>query len=416
VIRLGTRLGPLEERPFRLLWFGRTSSVLGDALIPVALAFAVIEELDGSAGDLGLVLAAFSLSRVALTLAGGVWADRLQRRLVMLVCDAIRAGVEVFTFALLLAGAMELWLFAVTAALFGAASAFFGPASTGLVAETVSRPRLQQANALMGLSESGASIVGPALSGAIVAGFGAAWVFALDALTFAASFAFLAAVRIAPRSLPERMHFLADLAAGWKEVLARRWLWVALIVFGLSNMAASVVWVLGPLLFEEELGGSAGWGVALGIGATGAVVGGVVALRWRPRRPLLASAVVWSATALPAIALAELQPTLVIGLAFATSFAGIALGNAIWEALLQERIPNEVLARVSSYDWLVSLIFQPLGFALAGPVAAGIGTDVTLWSAAALGLGANVVLLLLPDVRRLRRLDEPAPAAAGPRP
>jgi MFS family permease len=410
VIPLRTRLGPLEERPFRLLWLGRTSSALGDALIPVALAFAVIEQLDGSAGDLGLVLAAFSLTRVGFTLIGGVWADRLQRRLVMLVCDAIRAAVEVFTFSMLLAGAMELWMFAVTAALFGAASAFFGPASTGLIAETVSRPRLQQANALMGLSESGASIVGPALSGAIVAGFGAEWVFALDALTFAASFAFLAAIRIAPRSLPERMHFLSDLAAGWKEVLARRWLCVALIVFGLSNMAASVVWVLGPLLFEEELGGSAGWGVALGIGAAGAVLGGVVALRWRPRRPLLASAVVWSATALPAAALADLQPTLVIGLAFAASFAGVALGNAIWEALLQEQVPNEVLARVSSYDWLVSLIFQPLGFALAGPVAAGIGTDVTLWSAAALGLGVHAGLLLLPDARKLRRLDEPAAA------
>jgi MFS family permease len=410
VIPLRTRLGPLEERPFRLIWLGRTSSLLGDALVPVALAFAVLDELDGSASDLGLVFAAFSLSRMLLIVVGGVWADRLQRRLVMLVCDAVRGGVELLTFVLLLTGAMELWMLLTTAFVWGVASAFFGPASTGLIAETVSRPRLQQANALMGMSEAGASIVGPALAGAIVAGFGAAWVFAIDAVTFAASFAFLAAVRVPPRTLPERMHFLADLAAGWREVLARRWLWACLIGFGLNNMAFATVWVLGPILFEEQLGGSAGWGLALGIGAVGGLLGGIVALRWRPRRPLLASVFIWSLTALPAVALADLQPTLVVGVALAGSFTGVALGNAIWEALLQERIPNEVLSRVSSYDWLVSLIFQPLGFALAGPVAASIGTDTTLWAAAALSVSVHVALLLLPDVWRLRRLDEPAAA------
>ena len=413
MIPLRARLGPLEERPFRLLWLGRTSSALGDALIPVALAFAVIEELDGSAGDLGLVLAAFSLSRVGLTLAGGVWADRLQRRLVMLACDAIRAAVELFTFSMLLAGAMDLWMFVVTAALFGAASAFFGPASTGLIAETVSRPRLQQANALMGISESGTFIAGPAVSGVLVAAVGPAWVFAVDGITFAASLAFLAALRIPPRTLPPRSNFISDLAEGWKEVRARTWLWASLIGFGLNNMAGAMFFVLGPIVFEAELGGASGWGFALGIGAVGGLLGGVVALRWRPRRPLLGAVVVWSATVLPPAALAVPQPAVVIGLAAAFSFAGITLGNAIWEAMLQERIPGHVLSRVSSYDWLVSLIFQPLGFALAGPVAAAVGTDTTLWAAAALGVAVHVSLLLVPDIWRLRRIDEPAPAAAG---
>lgn len=413
MIALGARLGPLEERPFRLIWLGRTTSALGDALVPVGLAFAVLEELDGSASELGVVFAAFSVSRVLLMLVGGVWADRLPRRHVMLVCDAVRGAVELLTFLLLLTGAMEVWMLVGTALVWGAASAFFGPASTGLVAETVSRPRLQQANALMGISEAATSIAGPVLSGAIVAGAGAAWVFAIDAATFAASFAFLAAVRIPPRALPERLHFLAELAAGWKEVVARRWLWASLIGFALNNTASATVWVLGPLLFEERLGGSAGWGLALGIGAAGGLLGGLVALRWRPRRPLLAAVGIWSLTALPPAALADLQPTLVVGVAFAGSFTGVALGNAIWEALLQERIPNEVLSRVSSYDWLVSLVFQPLGFALAGSVAAAIGTTTTLWAAAALSVGVHVGLLLVPDVWRIRRLEAAAPATPG---
>lgn len=408
---LRRRLGPLEERPFRLLWLGRTASAVGDALIPVALAFAVLDELDGSAGELGLVLAAFTGARVAFTLAGGVWADRLQRRLVMVTCDVIRAAVELFTFAMLLTGAMELWMFAATAALFGAASAFFGPASTGLVAETVSRPRLQQANALLALSESGTSIFGPAAAGLLVATVGPAWVFAVDGVTFVASAAFLLGVRIPRRAPLPRERFLADLVAGWKVVTARRWLWVSLVAFSLSNLSTASFYVLGPVVFADELGGAADWGIAMAIGAFGGLAGGAVALRWRPSRPLRAAFVVWAATTFPPLTLVEPFPAFVVGVASALSFAGITLGNAIWEATLQEQIPTDVLSRVSSYDWLVSLVFMPLGFALAGPAADVIGLHATLVAAATISLTVHLAVLALPSARNLRR-DEGAPTPA----
>jgi MFS family permease len=413
---LAQRLGPLEERPFALLWLGRTASSVGDALIPVALAFAVLDELDASAAELGLVLAAFSLSRVLFTLAGGVWSDRLERRLVMVTCDVVRAAVEFFTFAMLLAGAMELWMFAATAALFGAASAFFGPASTGLVAETVSKPRLQQANALLALSESGSNIFGPAAAGILVATVGPAWVFAVDGATFLASTVFLLGVRIPRRAPPPRQRFFVDLGAGWKEVTARRWMWASLIAFSLSNLSTASFFVLGPVVFDNELGGASDWGIAMAVGAVGGVAGTAVALRWRPSRPLRAAFVVWAATALPPLTLVEPFPALVVGTAVALSSAGITLGNAIWEATLQEKIPGEVLARVSSYDWLVSLVFMPLGFALAGPVATQIGFDVALFAAAALSVVVHVAVLALPSAQNLRRDDgvagpEPAPAA-----
>lgn len=413
---LAQRLGPLEERPFALLWLGKTASSVGDALIPVALAFAVLDELDASAGELGFVLAAFSLSRVLFTLAGGVWSDRLERRLVMVTCDVVRAAVEFFTFVMLLTGAMEIWMFAATAALFGAASAFFGPASTGLVAETVSKPRLQQANALLALSESGSNIFGPAAAGILVATVGPAWVFAVDGATFLASTAFLLGVRIPRRAPLPRQHFFVDLAAGWKEVTARRWLWVSLIAFSLSNLSTASFFVLGPVVFDNELGGASDWGIAMAVGAVGGVAGTAVALRWRPSRPLRAAFVVWAATALPPLTLVEPFPALVVGTAVALSSAGITLGNAIWEATLQEKIPGEVLARVSSYDWLVSLVFMPLGFALAGPVADRIGFDAALFAAAALSVVVHLAVLALPSARNLRRDEgvatpEPAPAA-----
>ena len=412
--RLGSRFGALAERPFRLLWLARTSSSIGDSLIPVALAFAILEELDASAGELGLVLAAFSLARVSFTLVGGVWADRLERRRLMLVCDVVRAAVEVLTFALLLTGAMEIWMFAVTAAAFGAASAFFGPASTGLVAETASRARLQQANALIGVSESATHIAGPALAGILVATVGPAWVFAVDAATFVASAAFLLALRVAPRVLPERQNFVADLAAGWREVRARAWLSAGLVAFSLSNLASATFFVLGPVVFAAELGGAADWGLAMSIAAAGGLVGSAIALRLRPARPLVVAFAVWTATALPHLALVGPLPAVAVGAAAGMSFASVALGNTVWEATLQREVPPAVLSRVSSYDWLVSLVFMPVGFALAGPAADAIGTDKTLWAAAAIAFGAHLAVLAVPSARRLRADTRPPVELAEP--
>src|SRR4051812_26977942 len=184
-------LGALRERPFRLLWLGRTASTFGDALVPVALAFAVLH-IGGGAAGIGYVLAAFSAAQVAFLLVGGVWADRLPRRLVMLTCDAVRAAVDVFIAVALLTGHMRLWMFVVTAAVFGAAAAFFQPAASGLVPQTVSAGRLQEANGLLSISQTATRIFGPALSGVIVAVSSAGWVFAIDALTFVASAVFLA--------------------------------------------------------------------------------------------------------------------------------------------------------------------------------------------------------------------------------
>jgi MFS family permease len=423
VSRLSGRLGALQERPFRMLWLGRTSSLLGDALVPVALAFAVLQELDGSAGELGLVLGAFSLSRVAFTLAGGVWADRLQRRLLMIACDVVRAAVELFTFAMLVAGAMELWMFAVTAALFGAASAFFGPASTGLIAETVSRARLQQANALVSLSESAAKISGPAVSGVLVAAVGPAWVFALDGVTFLASAAFLLGLRIPRRLPPPRQHFLRDLAVGWKGLIERRWLWTSLLAVSVANLCNAGFYVLGPVVFAAELGGAADWGLALAVAACGQLAGSAVALRFRPARPIRATFFTYAPMALPPLTLIAPLPPIVVGAAAGVMLAGIVIGNAIWDATLQEQIPGEMLARVDSYTWLVSLVFTPLGLALAGPAAEAVGTDRVLVAAAVITVLAYAAGFAVSSARNLRRMDaaptpvpSPAASAAGESP
>ena len=170
-MREGGRFGPLTERPFRLLWLGRTASVLGDSLIPVALAFAVLR-IGGGASGLGIVLAAYTIGRASFLLAGGVWADRLPRRAVMLTADLVRFGTQATTAVLLLGGVARVWELALLQALAGAAGGFFTPASTALLPQAVSPPRLQQANALLSLSQSATNIFGPAVSGAIVVAAG----------------------------------------------------------------------------------------------------------------------------------------------------------------------------------------------------------------------------------------------------
>ena len=399
------RLGALSEPAFRLLWLGQTLSRLGDAMMLVAIPFAVIE-LTGSATDLGLVLATFMVSRLALVLVGGVWADRLSRRVVMLAADVARAATQGAAAMLLVTGNAELWHLAAAAAATGVGTAFFDPASTALVPQTVSREKLQQANALIALSRSGARIFGPAAGAFAVAAFGPGWAYAVDAATYVASAGFLLALRVpAVVSALVPKSFLADLKEGWLAVRERTWLWTYLGVAAVVNTSAAAFVVLGPVVAERELGGAAAWGVVLTGGAVGGVVGGLIALRLRPGRPLVVVYLAVLPVALPLALLIEPAPVLALAGGYLAFVAGVALSNTIWNTLVQERIPEETLARVSSYDMLVTYLFMPLGYTLAGPLADAIGLTATLVAGAIVATAAPLLVLLVPAVRNLRASD-----------
>jgi MFS family permease len=413
----GGRLGALAEPQFRLLWIGQTASAAGDALIFVAVAFAVLQ-VGGSAADLGIVFAAFTVSNLALVLAGGVWADRLPRQLVMVACDIVRAVAEVILALLLIGGAAQVWHIAVGAAVIGGAGAFFGPASLGLIPQTVSPARLQQANALIGLSRNGTRIFGPPLAGALIAVFSVGIVFLIDAVTFVVSAISLLLLRPAPREArpAEPQPFFAELASGWREVTARPWIVAAICAFAVSNMAAAPFLILGPVVAQDHLGGPAAWGLILTGGGIGGVIGGVLALRLRPRRPLMTGFMIMAATSLPALALVGPLPVLLIAGASMLSLIAIELANTWWYTMLQQHVPDQARSRVSSYDWLVSLVFQPLGFLLAGPLAARYGLTATLVGAAVIALLANYGVLLVRAVREVRWVEGAPAAAPAPAP
>jgi MFS family permease len=410
-VTLRDRLGALQEPQFRLLWLGQTASRIGDSLVFVALPFAVIQT-GGGAAELGLVLAAFTLARAGFIVVGGVWADRLPRRLVMLACDAVRAIVNAFVAVALLTGSMEVWMFVVTSTLFGAAQAFFVPASSGLVPATITDARLQQANALLQLSQGVTNVFGPALSGVLVAATQPGWVFAADSASFVVSAALLARLRVRAHEPPPRQRFLADLVDGARETWSRAWIRVGFLVAPVGNVGIGILFVLGPIVAAEDLGGAAAWGLILTGGAIGGLLGSVLALRFRPRRPVPFAMVAWSFGSLPLLALVPPLPALAIAAGNAAFAGGIVYGNTLWETLQQREIPPDRLSRVNAFDWMVSLVFMPVGQTLAGPLAEVVGGDAVLVSAALLIAVPCFAVLPLAGVRGAPTLA-PAPSGAS---
>jgi MFS family permease len=406
------RFGPLKERPFRLLWLARSGSSVGDSLIPVALAFAVIG-IHGHALGLGIVLASRTIALGTSTIAGGVWADRLPRRAVMVSADLLRFGTESITAVLLLEGAAHVWQLAVLQSAAGVGAGFFTPASTALVPQAVTPGNLQKANALLSMTENGTHIFGPVVSGAIVAAAGAGWCFAVDAASFLFSASFVAAVSVEAHVRPAAQRFWRDVADGWREVRRHRWLTAGFLGFALGNVGIGIYLVLGPFVANAHLHGKVGWGLIIGAIPVGGLLGGVVAYRIRPAHPVAAAFAIWSLCAVLPFSLVRPFPLPVVMVAAAILGASILTGNALWETAMQQEVRPDRLARVASIDALLSIGLMPLGQTLAGAVAAGVGTPATLLLAGTLMSVPNlVVVAFVREVRSVRRRDEAEPDSA----
>lgn len=408
-------LSALEEKPFRWQFAAQATSLLGDHVAPIALAFAVLE-VDDSASALALALLARQLPLALVVLGAGVWADRLPRHRIMLAADAVRFATQASLGALVITGNAELWHFVALQSANGAATAFFQPAATGLTPLTVRRERLQQANALMSLALSVAIIVGPILGGALVAVVGAGWGLVVDAATFAVSAACLLRVRIPTRAVaPAAAGMRSELAAGWLEVRSRPWLLLGIADLALFQLLLhGTYFVLGPVLAKKELGGAASWGLIVTMWGVGAALAGAIALRVRPRRPLVGAFTALAMVA-PGMALLGLAaPGVVVAVAGIGAGAGMVLGSLLWETTLQEEVPEQALSRVAAYDWAGSMTLRPLGYVVVGPIAAAISARWTLVGAAALLVAAQLASALAPDVRRLERTT--AASAKGPTP
>ncbi len=401
-----------DEPQYRLLFGSQVLSILGDRVTFVVLPFAVLS-VGGGVTQVALVSAAQFLPFAVLALPAGVWADKHDRKRILITSDVVRLVTQLTAGLLLVTGQADVVHLAALAGVYGAADAFFAPAFTGLLPSTVTPLNLQPANALRGLTYSVGAIAGPLIAGLLIAfagGPGTALLF--DAATFLVSVVLLAPLR--PRVVESVVagedptattdRFWTSLRQGWAEVRSRSW--VMSFLAGMAVYHAIVlpsVFVVGPVIAQTEMDGARSWAIiTAGFGA-GCVIGDVVLLRWRPSHALRVASLMMVGASCQAAAIASgLGTWPIAGLELLTGVCVTGMFT-LWETSMQEHIPSTSLSRVSSYDYLTSAGVIPLGNVLVGLVSAAVGLHASLFGMSVVGVVSALLIASVPSVRHLPR-------------
>lgn len=399
---------PLWTTNFRLYFGARTSSLLGDAMLPVALSVGLLDAGYGTAG-VGYALGAWMGALALCMLFGGVLADRFTPRRMMVLADLARLAFQSAMALMFLTGHTSLWAIVLLQALSGAATALFQPGVASMVPQVSTD--VQRANGVLRIAESSAGVLGPALAGVLVGLSGAGVVFAIYAATYAVSAGCLFGLRLATAEPAGGDSFLRQLATGWHEFRARTWLWGVITTFLLYGcFVAGLSLPVGADLVVAELG-STGMGIGMAALGAGGVIGGLVAIKVRPSRPLAVGSIGWALFALFPVVTAVRPGIVLLCLVWGLAGAGLALWSVIWATTVQTQIPADLLNRVYAYDVAGSLVSMALGRSLAGPVSALTGQRPLMVFATLLGLLCSGLLLAVPAIRRLRAVPTGTPAA-----
>ncbi|MFJ8856564.1 MFS transporter [Streptomyces sp. NPDC102437] len=400
-------LGLLRERNFLLFFIARTSSLTGNVIAPLGLAFAVLAMPDGSPSQLGLLLGTRTVAQLGLILLGGVLADWFARRRLIIVGETTAGCSQALTAALFLHGSVPMNFLVVLAAVNGASSAISQPAATALVPQLVDAERIQPANALLRLAANISRVGGVFVGGVLVAVVAPGWALAADAATYFLSAVLLMLAR--PRATSRAAAateaptgLLTELRGGWTEFVSLRWMWPVVGQFAVVNACfGGAIMVLGPAVAEQELGGAVAWSVVLAAHSAGFVLGSLIAIRIRPRYPLRTGVLVTFGFFPPYLLLAAGAPTWLIAAGMLTAGVCIDVFEVLWRTTVHTHVPEHAMSRVSSYDSLASFICTPLGLAVAGPVAAHIGIAETLVLSGVLVTVTSTIPLFFTAVRDL---------------
>lgn len=393
---------PLRHRDFRLLWAGQTLSVFGSWMRVVAIPFQILA-LGGSAAEIGIAAAASTAVMVPFLLFGGAVVDRVPRRLVLLTSDLVR-GAAVSVVALLgLSGELRIEHLYVMAALLGLADAFFGPALMAIVPELVPEEILVKGNALRGLSQQGGRLGGSLVGGVLVASFGAPIAFAIDALTYFASFLALVVMRPGDAPSGERKHLLAEVREGFAFVFSIPWVWMTIALFSVINLLVFGPMNVGlPILVRDVLRGDAAmFGLLTAALAVGQIAAGIILGQATIRRSgltmyafaVIAGVFLASFGTFPSLAWLLLASALM-----GVTFVGF---NILWESALQRHVPRALLGRVTSVDFFGSLLLGPVAPLVAAVLIERLGPTQVF-------IGAGLVVVVLSAsaffVRSIREL------------
>jgi MFS family permease len=399
---VGRVFAPLKERNFALLWTGMTVSLIGDGVLLIALAWQVYE-LSNTPSAMAVVGLAMTVPHVAFLLLGGVASDRFDRRRLMIASDAVRGAAVGVLGLLAVTGHLRLWQVFPLVALYGGATAFFGPAFDALVPDVVSPDQLTQANAVEHFVRPAAhGLAGPALGGLLIALAGSGVAFLVDAATFAVSMACLLRVRPGAHATSEAgAGVLDDVREGFRFVRGNAWLWATLLAATFAYLLfTGPVDVLLPYLVKNELGAGPGTlGLVLGVGGLGAI-GAALAVGWlgSPRRSMTFVYLAWTASTLALVGYGLARAAwqaMVVSLVFN---ALETAGTVVWLTTKQRLVPRALLGRVSSFDWFISTGLVPLSFAVVAPVTAAIGARNTFLLAGGLGAAVTLAFLFVPGV------------------
>ena len=393
-----------QSRNFRLLVVGSTINNLGGPITVVALAFAVLD-LGGTATQLGLVVGAYALAEVLTTLFGGVLGDRLPRALMMQGSAAASAVVQGVVAASLVGHWSSIPFLGGMGVLGGVVSALNGPSSSAMTPLTVPEPVLSAAISIRRIASNGAQILGYGVAGVLVAAYGSGWAIAIDAATYAVAALCFSLLRVPPLPPTPRDSMLRDLGGGLREVLRHTWLWLLIgqaLIYHL--FFGGVQGVLGPIVVGNDFGRQV-WGWSLSALMVGFFCGGLLTLRWRPRRALFAGTLALSLTAAFPLAIAWSPDATVVLLGAFLHGLGLEFFSVWWDLSIQQNIRVDRLSRVYSFDIVGSFVMRPVGMAVTGPIAALVGQHTWLVVVGVVMGGSSLLAATQRDVRSLVRRD-----------
>ncbi len=410
-----SRLPVFGIRDFRLLLADRVLAPASYAFSLVGVSFAVLDQTHGSTAKLSYVLAAQIAPSLIFLLLGGVIADRIAPQKVIIAANVMMAVGEGTFGILVLAGHPALWQMIALESLTGTGMAIFYPASSALLPRLVPAELLQEASAISRLGMNAAQMGGAVLAGLFIAAIGPSgpgWALTFCGIGLLGTLPLMLALRVTAHERTQQASMLRELREGWSEFRSHTWLWVIVLQFAVVLMA----WygsfsVLGPAVARAHLGGAAAWGAITGAESLGLIVGGLVSLRFSPRRPMRFIVLIGASIAISPLSLAMLWPLPAICLASFTLGIALEIMMIQWTVALARNIPADKLARVSAYDAFGSVMAMPVGAVIAGPVAAWVGVSVTQYWAAGLIVAASALALIPRDIRRLRADQLAGPAA-----
>jgi MFS family permease len=411
------RLPVLGYRDFRLLLADRLLAPAAFAFSMVGVSFAVLDAT-GSTADLSYVLAAQIAPSLVFAVIGGVVADRVPPQWVIVAANAMVALGEGTFGVLVLTGHPRLWQMIGLEVITGTGAAIFYPASQALLPRLVPAELLQQASAISRLGMNGGQMAGAFVAGLCVAAFGPGWALAVCGVGILVSAPMLLSIRVGPAAADSKARsagMLRELRDGWAEFRSRTWLWAIVAEYSVVLMAwYGAFQTLGPVVAKAHLGGPAAWGAITAAESVGFIAGGLLSLRFTPRRPMLFVVVIGAAIAISPLALAMLWPLPLICCAAFGIGTTVEIMMVQWTVTLTRNIPPDKLARVFSYDLMGSVMAMPAGALIAGPLAAAIGVPATQYGAVVLIVIASSLALIPRDVRHMQAGPALSPTAEPP--